>query len=137
MTRNDLLLKSCRAEFGALERLDGITPQVRGQRFNDLIARVLQAHGVHARANERNERGEIDVGFRINDKRFLLEAKWTAGPVDFDPVAKLGTRMDQRVGTDLGIVLSMSGFSADARTQAKLGGRPDVVLMGKTSWMPC
>lgn len=122
-------LESCIARFESLERLENVTPQSRGQQFNQLIADILLAHHIHAFANQRSI-GEIDVSFRTTDKRFILEAKWETPPINFDPITKLGTRVNQRVQSNFGIMLSMSGFTSCAIEDMEKAGRPNVLVFG-------
>ena len=122
------VLDNCIETYGQLVRLENMTPQERGQQFNDLIARVLEAHHIPARATQKSK-GEIDVTFRVNEKRFILEAKWEQGRINMDPIAKLGLRINQRIPNNMGIVLSMSGFTADTIEQMDQAGRPHVILI--------
>jgi hypothetical protein len=50
------------AEYGRLSRLEGFTPQSRGQRFNELIAATLRCWGIDARSSVR-AKGETDPEF--------------------------------------------------------------------------
>ncbi len=124
------LLNECVEEYAELKSLIGITEQQRGQRFNELIAKTLNAHHVYAVANQRNI-GEIDVAFRIKDKRFILEAKWEKSKINIDPISKLGLRINQRIPNNLGIIISMSGYTSEALTQMQGAGRPNVLLIEK------
>ena len=72
-----------------MRRLEAMTPQRRGQRFNQLVADLLGCWGTDRVQANILGTGEIDVAFTIDGMRFLLEAKWEAGPVSFDPIAKL------------------------------------------------
>lgn len=127
----DLLkLDSCISKYKELQRLKDITPQYRGQKFNYLIADVLASHHVDAIPNHRSK-GEIDVCFRINDKRFILEAKWEKDPINMDPIAKLGLRLNQRVPSNFGVVLSISGFTQDVLEQMTQAGRPNIFVIGE------
>tara|TARA_R110002049_G_scaffold190262_1_gene358909 strand:- start:114 stop:1466 length:1353 start_codon:yes stop_codon:yes gene_type:complete len=122
---------SCIERYESLKKLENDTPQSRGQKFNQLIADLLQAHQIQAVANQRHQsKGEIDVIFRITDMRFILEAKWENSPINYDPVSKLATRIKQRVPGNFGFVLSMSGFTRDAIEQANGPGRENVFLLG-------
>ncbi|WP_417382308.1 restriction endonuclease [Gimesia sp.] len=120
---------SCIKRYESLKKLENDTPQSRGQKFNQLIADVLQAHNVLAFANHRSI-GEIDVSFRIEDKRYLLEAKWESSPINNDPVDKLAGRINLRVPGNYGFVLSMSGFTRDARELVKYSSMGNIILLG-------
>lgn len=117
-------------EYGELSRLENHTPQSRGQRFNGLIAETLQCYGIDARADV-NATGNIDVIFNVEGYRFILEAKWESTPADTGHVSKLQKRVRQRLGGTIGVLLSMSGFSAQALRDVKDGERLEVLLLGK------
>ena len=125
---NEQLLDECIEEYNVLKKLDGITEQLRGQKFNALIAKILNAHQVYAISDQRNK-GEIDVCFRIKDKRFILEAKWEKDRINMDPIAKLGLRINQRIPNNLGVILSMSGYTKNALQQMDQAGRPHIILL--------
>jgi hypothetical protein len=125
---NEQLLDECIEEYNVLKRLEGVTEQQRGQKFNALIAKILNAHQIYAISDQRNM-GEIDVCFRIKDKRFLLEAKWEKDSINIDPIAKLGLRINQRIPNNLGVILSMNGYTKDTLQQMNQAGRPQVLLL--------
>lgn len=115
-------------EYGKLRRLEGHTPQSRGQRFNGLIAEVFQSWGIDAHA-DFDARGNIDVAFSLDGTRYILEAKWEAEPADTGTIAKLQKRVRQRLGGTIGVVLAMSGFSPDAHHDLRDGERLEVLLI--------
>ena len=118
-------------EWADLQRLNnGLTPQRRGQRFNGFLAEMLRCWDIEARASQRDV-GEIDVAFRVADQRFILEAKWEATAIDTGPLAKLKTRVQQRLAGVLGVFVSMSGYTADARHELNLGQRSEVLLLDR------
>jgi hypothetical protein len=127
---DEQLMDECIKEYYVLKSLEGLTEQQRGQKFNSLIAKILNAHQISAISDQRNK-GEIDVCFRISDKRFILEAKWEKSRISMDPIAKLGLRINQRIPNNLGVILSMSGYTIDALKQMDQVGRPNILLLGK------
>ncbi len=115
------------------ERRDGITPQVRGQRFNSLIADLFTSFGIPAKANQKSV-GEIDVTFSHGGRRFILEAKWERGRTSTDPIAKLQRRVEQRMVGVSGVFLSMKGYTADALAEVDKGRRLDMLLLDQDHW---
>jgi cell division transport system ATP-binding protein len=133
MTKNDAArLQRLRAEYERLQSLED-RQQVRGQRFNGLVAEMLSCWGINASSDLRGS-GEIDVAFTLDGRRVVLEAKWQAQRVQTDAIAKLQKRLRQRLGGTLGIVLSMSGYTRDAITDLKEGERAEVLLLDQTHW---
>jgi hypothetical protein len=119
-------------EYGRMRRLEGMTPQQRGQRFNEFIADVLRCWGLDRVEADVRSVGEIDVTFAIDGTRFILEAKWGQDPLDFGPIAKLRGRMTQRLTGTCGVFLSMSGYSPEALEDMLKGRQPDMLLLDQT-----
>lgn len=126
-------LRQLIGEYGVLRRLEGHTPQSRGQRFNGLIAETLRCWGISATANDRSA-GEIDVLFAVDGVRYVLEAKWEGGKTDTGKIAKLQKRVRQRLAGTYGVLLSMSGYSPEALADVKDGERLEVLLLDHTHW---
>ncbi|WP_233573937.1 restriction endonuclease [Amycolatopsis panacis] len=121
------------SEYDQLRQLRACTPQSRGQRFNNLIAELLQCWGVQATANVRAA-GEIDVAFAIDGVRFVLEAKWEKARTDTGRIAKLEKRVRQRLSGTYGVFLSMSGYSQEALADIAHGDRLEVLLLDAGHW---
>ena len=133
MPVNQAALKRLIDEYGRLQRLEGYTPQSRGQRFNGLIAEFLQCHGIDARPNHQSA-GEIDVVFTVDGVNYVLEAKWLSPKVDTGDIAKLQKRVRQRLAGTCGVLLSMSGYSPDALQDVKDGERLEIILLDRAHW---
>jgi hypothetical protein len=127
-----LRLRELIDEYGRMRRLEGMTPQQRGQRFNEFIAELLRCWGLDRVDASVRSAGEIDVTFAVNGTRFILEAKWEQGPVDYGPMAKLRGRITQRLAGTRGVLLSMSGYSAEALEGIVRGQQPDMLLLDRT-----
>lgn len=102
-----------RATYEAMQRLDGWTPQTRGQQFNGWLANLLRVSGIDAAANQRSA-GEIDVVFTIGDVRYILEAKWSKTKADTGQLAKLQKRVRQRLSGTYGVFVAMAGYTDEA-----------------------
>jgi len=121
--------KTLISEYESLVRLDnGMTKQVRGQKFNKLISDVLTNHGIRSRPNNEGP-GEIDVVFEMDAQRYVLEAKWESPPVGEGAICKLRDRVRKRLSGTNGIVLSMSGYTSDCLQDMKQGQELNVVLL--------
>lgn len=119
-------------DYGRLTRLEEMSPQARGQSLNGLLADVLRCWGISANANQLS-RGEIDVQFGLSSgHRFILEAKWQQGRVDTGVISKLQKRVRQRLAGTMGIMASMSGFTAQAIADVKDGERLEILLLDAT-----
>src|SRR5258708_15789784 len=127
-----LRLRELIDEYGRLQRLEQMTPQRRGQRFNELIAELLDYWGLECIEAHVRSVGEIDVAFACDGTRFLLEAKWEKEPASFDPIAKLSRRITQRFVGTRGVFLSMSGYTCEAQADMLRGQQPDMLLLDRT-----
>lgn len=129
MAQNIPKLQQLFARYRELGRLTGgMRPQRRGEEFNRLIAEMLIAYGIKADVSVRG-RGEIDVTFKVNGVRFILEAKWESTKTNTAKIAKLQRRVEQRFVATIGIFLSMSGYSREAISDLKDSRRLDVLLL--------
>jgi hypothetical protein len=127
-----LQLRELIDEYGRMCRLEGMTAQQRGQRLNEFIAELLRCWGLDRADASVRSMGEIDVAFAINGTRFILEAKWEKGPVDFGPLAKLRGRITQRLAGTRGVFLSMRGYSGESVEGIIRGQQPDMLLLDRT-----
>lgn len=127
-----LRLRELIAGYGRMCRLEGMTPQQRGQRFNEFVAELLRYWGLGRVEASVRSIGEIDVAFAIDGTRFILEAKWEQAPVSFDPIAKLSRRITQRFTGTRGVFLSMSGYTAEAIGDMLRGQQPDILLLDRS-----
>lgn len=123
-------LATLQAAYAAMEQLDDMTPQRRGQHFNGWIANLLRANGIRAKENLRSN-GEIDVVFSIGDTRYILEAKWQRPKADTGHLAKLQKRVRQRLSGTYGVFVSMEGYTPEALHDLMQGDRLELILLDK------
>jgi hypothetical protein len=116
-------------EYGRMRRLEGFTPQSRGQEFNGLIADMLRCWGVERVDDSVRSVGEIDVTFVVDGMRFILEAKWEKTPTDFGALSKHRGRIEQRFTGTHGVFVSMAGYTPEAVEDLLRGHRPDMLLL--------
>jgi hypothetical protein len=133
MLRDPARLWQLMEEYERLCRLEGHSPQSRGQRLNGLIAEALTCLGIDATANVRSP-GETDVVFTADGVRFVLEAKWEQDRANTGQIAKLQRRVQQRIIATYGVFLSMSGYSREALADVKDGQRLEVLLLDRLHW---
>ena len=110
--------------------LDGYTPQTRGQRFNGLIAEMLQCWSMNAEAHIVGA-GEVDVAVEALGRQLILEAKWETTRTDTGALAKLQKRIRQRLGGTIGVFISMAGYTPDALHDLKQGEQLMVLCLTK------
>ncbi|WP_195911408.1 restriction endonuclease [Streptomyces kaniharaensis] len=127
-----LRLRELLADYKDLRQAPPGGQQRRGQKFNALLAELLQAWGLTARHSVRGVDGldETDVFFTAEQTNYILEAKWEAEPINAEPLIKLADRLNNRPPGTRGIVLSVSGYTQPALEWVKR--RQDILLLDIT-----
>jgi Restriction endonuclease len=118
-------------EYGRLTRLEGHSPQSRGQRLNGVVADLLRRHSIEAAENVSGA-GELDATFSVGGRRFIVEAKWEQSPTATGAIAKLQKRVRQRLQGTIGLFVSMSGYTPAAIADVKDGDRLEVLLLDRS-----
>ncbi|MEU1605555.1 restriction endonuclease [Micromonospora matsumotoense] len=120
-------LRELRAE---LARLDQVSPpQSRGILFEDLVVKILAAHGCAVERGKHRPGEQVDV-FVHRPFRALLECRWQQDPVGVPPVTLLiGKLTRDRPALVAGIYVSMSGFTSEAPIEAERHARERVVIL--------
>ena len=126
----DVRLRELIREYGQL--LSMTNAQARGQQFNKFLADLFAVWGVEARPNQKGlgGRDETDVVLAIDNKFYVLEAKWESGKIDIEPVSKLETRLKVRPQGTGGILVSMSGFTQHVHDYNEY--QPEIMLLDKS-----
>lgn len=101
------------------DQAGGITRSMRGMRLNKLLADAFERDGIDAEADQRGPHGEVDVALYHDGTWYLLEGKWYADPVTDEPLRHLRDVLTQRRPGTIGILASMSGFTASALRRAE------------------
>ncbi len=117
-----------RNPFERLQTLDGgrWTPQARGRQFELLLRDLLD--GMDPRVRIRPAGEEIDGSFVHCFRPFLLEAKWTKGPMPASAIYAFKGKVDGKLAGTLGVFVSMSGYSLDAVDALRVGKALNVIL---------
>ena len=103
----------------------------RGQQFEELLKRLLEADGLSPHIRVRPDGEEIDGSFLLNDRAFLLEAKWHADPLPASAIYQFKCKVDGKLVGTLGVFISVSGFSTDAVEALIVGKAMNVVIFDR------
>ena len=103
----------------------------RGQQFEGLLEMLLEADGLSPHIHVRPDGEEIDGSFLLNDRAFLLEAKWHAAPLPASTIYQFKCKVDGKLVGTLGVFISVSGFSTDAVEALIAGKTMNVVLFDR------
>lgn len=116
---------------GELETLGGMDdkPNARGLRFEPFVRELLAAHGFDVEKGKHREGEQVDLIVH-RPIRALVECRWYAEAVGRTAITELiGKLTRDRPAIVSGIYVSMSGFTAPARTEACEQARDRVVVL--------
>ncbi len=127
---NDLIEK-----FEALRELPIGAPaaakQQRGRDFELFLKNLLTVEKLDPRIRLRPNGEEIDGSFCLNERVFLLEAKWQAKPLPASSVYTFKGKVDGKLIGTIGAFISISGFSEDSIDALTAGKCVNVILFNE------
>jgi len=103
----------------------------RGKDFEVLLRMILDENGLSPKLSFRPKGEEIDGSFMLNDRIFLLEAKWHKDSLPASAIYAFKGKVDGKLIGTVGIFISMSGYSKDAVEALSLGKTLNVILFDK------
>ena len=125
---NRARLRELAGEFGILDAMDD-EPNARGLKLEPFIRELLAAHGFEVEKGKHREGEQVDLIVH-RPIRALVECRWYADPVGRAAITELiGKLTRDRPAIVSGIYVSMSGFTAPARTEARAHARDRVVVL--------
>ena len=103
--------------------LTGITPQRRGHTLEDLLKQVAESEGWEVEARVRGRGEEHDLILHRGLDYFICSCKWEKSRVQPNGLRDVESALRNRAGTRGGLLLSMSGFTANciAEARSKIG----------------
>jgi hypothetical protein len=124
---NRARLRELADELGTLDAMDN--PNARGLKLEPFIRELLAAHGFEVEKGKHREGEQVDLIVH-RPIRALVECRWYAEPVGRTAITELiGKLTRDRPAIVSGIYVSMSGFTAPARTEARAHARDRVVVL--------
>jgi len=106
--------------FQKLEKLNGVTPQQRGHKLEDLLVEVAQKEGWEAESRVRSQGQEHDIIIHTGLHYFIISCKWEKKPIQPHEVELLESRIRSRATTNGGLLFSMSGFTDNCIEEARM-----------------
>lgn len=103
----------------------------RGRDFEKLLRMILDDNNMMPELSFRPKGEEIDGSFLLNDKVFLLEAKWHKDSLPASSIYAFKGKVDGKLIGTIGVFISMSGYSEDAVDALSLGKTLNVILFDK------
>lgn len=117
-----------------LEPPEGADPawfQRRGRSFERVLKQLFELENMAPRASMRPSGEEIDGSFAMDDRFFLLEAKWHKPPVAASALYAFKGKVDGKLVGTIGAFFSMSDYSAEAIDALLYGKELNLILFGR------
>ncbi len=117
-----------------LEPPEGADPawfQRRGRSFERVLKQMFELEGMAPRASMRPSGEEIDGSFSMDDRFFLLEAKWHTPPIAASALYAFKGKVDGKLVGTIGAFFSMSDYSAEAVDALLYGKELNLILFGR------
>lgn len=111
--------------------------QKRGKVFERIIYGLLEEEGLQPRTSYRPQGEEIDGSFSLDNRFFLLEAKWHKDQLPASAIYQFKGKVDGKLAGTIGVFLSMSGYSEDAVEAVRLGKTLNAILFGGEDFRAC
>jgi hypothetical protein len=113
------------------QRLDGLHSAVGTQQggydFQDWFYDLLDFCEIQNRRPYVSAGRQIDGSLTVEGTTYLVELKFTAGQADAPDIDSLRSKVDDKADNTMGIMVSISGYSSVALTQAS--GRKTTLLL--------
>jgi len=110
------------------EDSSAVEKRKRGRDFEKLLRMILLDNGLYPELSFRPKGEEVDGSFLLNDKVFLLEAKWHKKRLPASSIYAFKGKVDGKLVGTIGVFISISGFSDDAVDALGLGKNLNVIL---------
>ncbi|MEN2388574.1 restriction endonuclease [Comamonas sp. A7-5] len=105
--------------------------QRRGRSFERVLKQMFELEGMRPRASMRPSGEEIDGSFAMDDRFFLLEAKWHTPPIAASALYAFKGKVDGKLVGTIGAFFSMSDYSAEAVDALLSGKELNLILFGR------
>lgn len=104
--------------------------QNRGRKFERVLNHILSHEKMDPRSSMRPEGEEIDGSFAMDNRYFLLEAKWRKEPIPASDLYAFKGKVDGKLIGTIGIFFSMSDYSTKAVDTLISGKELNLILFG-------
>lgn len=116
-----------------LEQLAALAnPHERGRRFEELLTDLFTRSGFRASRNPAVAHPrQTDLFATYDDERYVVEAKWQTPPSDVSIVDDLWIRLQEIPAGTVGVLISVSGFTATAVERVLARRTHPILLVGR------
>ena len=106
--------------------------QDAGHRLERLLTSVFAMFDLEPHASFRVIGEEIDGSFILDGETYLLEAKWTRGPVGESDLLVFRGKVEGKSAFTRGVFVSISGYSLGSQEAIVRGKTPNFVMIDGT-----
>lgn len=125
-----------REQYRDLQHLRETTEQKRGFELERLIIELAAFEGLECRAPFRPQGEQVDGLLRLDNRFFLIEAKWTNAPAPASEIYAFRAKVEGKLVGTIGIYVSMSGFADAVPDVLRFGKEINILLMDGTDiWL--
>lgn len=110
--------------------------QNKGYEFEKYLRDLFDAAGLKPRESYRVKGEQIDGSIEFNGNVYLVEAKWTGGPVNRSDLVVFADKVSRKSKFTRGIFVSHSGYVENAVETYAIGKTPEIILidMKEMTW---
>lgn len=110
--------------------------QNKGYEFEKYLSDLFDAAGLKPRESYRVKGEQIDGSIEFNGNVYLVEAKWTGGPVNRSDLVVFADKVSRKSKFTRGIFVSHSGYVENAVETYAIGKTPEIILidMKEMTW---
>lgn len=110
--------------------------QNKGYEFEKYLGDLFDAAGLKPRESYRVKGEQIDGSIEFNGNVYLVEAKWTGGPVNRSDLVVFADKVSRKSKFTRGIFVSHSGYVENAMETYAIGKTPEIILidMKEMTW---
>ena len=110
--------------------------QNKGYEFEKYLRDLFDAAGLKPRESYRVKGEQIDGSIEFKGNVYLVEAKWTGGPVNRSDLVVFADKVSRKSKFTRGIFVSHSGYVENAVETYAIGKTPEIILidMKEMTW---
>jgi hypothetical protein len=112
-----------------LARIEGLPARKRGKELEGIIPRALRLQDCHCEEDAGAVGEQVDQVVQCGSAYFVCDSKWEKKPVGGAFVAQMAGRMLRRPASYIGVIYSISGFTAGAVEAASSLASHRVILL--------
>lgn len=120
-------LAELRGAFGELASSQD--RQARGYGLEDLLKELFALYEIRYRKSYRAEGEQIDGHFTFGGFDYLVEARWRKVSPTLPDLLAFKGKVDRKIESTRGLVLSMNGFEPDTIRRLRDAGSANLILM--------